>query len=175
MAVGRSRLNDSDGSACILMNVRRDDVVEIKDILDTRVIAVDLPGATKTEAIDTLAQMLLDAGYITEINGFEKDIYYRETLGQTGIGNYVAIPHGQSSCVVKNGIAVGKFTKEIPWESLDGNGVHVVFLFSVQAGENGGNEHLRMLAKLAGKLGNDRVIEDLLAAQTVQEIVASFS
>ena len=148
--------------------------MEIKEILDRKIMAVDLPGSTKANVIDALSQMLLDAGYITELEGFKKDIYYRETLGMTGIGNYVAIPHGQSSCVQKNGIAIGKFANEIPWETHDGKGVRVVCLFSVQAGDNGGNEHLKMLAALAGKLGHDEVIEALLSAKSVDELARAF-
>jgi PTS system fructose-specific IIA component len=148
--------------------------LSLDDILDKNVMAVGLPGSTKADAIDALSRKLLDAGYITEIPGFEKDIFYRETLGKTGIGNYVAIPHGQSSYVKRNGIAIGKFKNEIPWESIDEKGVYVVCLFSVQDGDNGGNEHLRMLAALATKLGKDKVINALLAAGTVDEMVQAF-
>lgn len=146
----------------------------LDDILDRNVMGVSLPGKTKEEAIDILSQKLLDAGYIAEIPGFEKDIYYRETLGITGIGNYVAIPHGQSKSVLRNGIAIGKFDEEIPWESIDGKGVHVVCLFSVQSGDNAGNTHLRMLASLASELGKDRVIDALLKAESVDDMIAAF-
>ena len=148
--------------------------MNLDDILDRNVMGVNLPGKTKKEAIDVLSQKLLDAGYIAEIPGFEKDIYYRETLGITGIGNYVAIPHGQSKSVLRNGIAVGKFDEEILWESIDGRGVHVVCLFSVQAGDNADNTHLRMLAALASELGKDKVIDALLKAQSVDDMIAAF-
>jgi PTS system fructose-specific IIA component len=148
--------------------------ISLDEILDRDIMGVHLPGKTKKEAIDVLSRLLLDKGYISEIAGFEKDIYYRETLGITGIGNYVAIPHGQSSSVLRNGIAIGKFDEEIPWESIDGKGVHVVCLFSVQAGDNAGNVHLKMLASLAAQLGKDNVIDALLTAETVDDMVAAF-
>lgn len=148
--------------------------MDIKDILDPQIIEVSCKATTKEQAIRELSELLLKAGYISERDGFEKDIYYRETLGQTGIGNYVAIPHGQSKCVLKNGIAIGKFDTEIPWESLDGKGVHLVCLFSVQAGDNSGNEHLKLLALLAGKLAHDEVITQLLNAETKEDLIAAF-
>lgn len=146
----------------------------LEDILDKQVMAVGLHATTKPEAIHVMSTILLQAGYITQADGFEQDIFYRETLGKTGIGNYIAIPHGQSKYVVRNGIAIGKFDEEIPWESLDDRGVHIICLFSVQAGDNAGNEHLKMLATLAGKLGKDDVVSGLLAARSVDELYKAF-
>lgn len=148
--------------------------MEIKDIIDTKIMGVDLEGTTKDDAINVMAQILFDAGYINDLQSYKDDIYYRETLGKTGIGNYIAIPHGLSKSVVKNGIAIGKFKNEIPWESIDGKGVRVVCLFSVQDGDNAGNEHLKMLATIAGKLADDDVVQTLLDARTVEDIAEAF-
>lgn len=148
--------------------------LDINGILDEQIMGVKLSAKTKPEAITQLAQLLLDKGYISDMKSFEKDIYYRESLGKTGIGNFIAIPHGQSESVIKNGIAIGAFEQEIPWESLDEKPVRIVCLFCVKAGDGGENEHLRMLAALAGKLGKDEVVEKLLAAQTVAEIKETF-
>ncbi|MDM8213876.1 fructose PTS transporter subunit IIA [Enterococcus hirae] len=146
----------------------------LEKILNEKIMGVDLPGKTKDEAIKELANLLLKNGYISDIEAFIKDIYYRESLGKTGIGNYIAIPHGQSESVIKNGIAIGKFKNEIPWESLDEKPVRIVCLFCVKAGDGGESEHLRMLAALAGKLGNDEVVENLLNATTVHEMREAF-
>lgn len=148
--------------------------MEIKDIIDTKIMGVDLEGITKDDAINVMAQILFDAGYINDLQSYKDDIYYRETLGKTGIGNYIAIPHGLSKSVVKNGIAIGKFKNEIPWESIDGKGVRVVCLFSVYDGDNAGNEHLKMLATIAGKLADDDVVQTLLDARTVEDIAEAF-
>lgn len=145
------------------------------DILNEEIMAVNLPGTTKEEAIDILANLLKEKNYIRDVSLFKKDIYHRESLGQTGIGNYIAIPHGQSESVLKNGIAIGKFSSEIPWETLDGKGVKIVCLFCVQAGDGRGNEHLKMLATLAGKLGNEEVVNNILKAQTTKELMKAFS
>ena len=145
------------------------------DILNEEIMAVNLPGSTKEEAIDTLANLLKEKDYIKDVELFKKDIYHRESLGQTGIGNYIAIPHGQSESVLKNGIAIGKFNNEIPWETLDDKGVKIVCLFCVQAGNGEGNEHLKMLAALAGKLGNEEIVNNILKAQTTEDLMRAFS
>lgn len=145
------------------------------DILNQEIMAVNLPATTKEEAINTLANLLKEKNYISDVASFEKDIYYRESLGQTGIGNYIAIPHGLSESALKNGVAIGKFSNEIAWETLDGKGVRIVCLFCVQAGDGRENDHLKMLAKLAGKLGNDEVVNKILKADTVSGLKQAFA
>lgn len=148
--------------------------LKIEDILDEETMRVDLPGKTKDNAIYKLAELLFEKEYIKEIDSFIKDIYYRETLGKTGIGNYIAIPHGQSESVLKNGIAIGKFAEEIEWETLDDKPVRIVCLFCVRKGDGGENEHLKMLAVLAGKLGKDEVVTDLLNARDSASMKRAF-
>lgn len=148
--------------------------LKIEEILDNETIGVNLPGKNKEEAIHELAKLLLEKGYIKETDNFEKDIFYRETLGKTGIGNYIAIPHGQSESVLKNGIAIGKFSEEIEWETLDDKPVRIVCLFCVKKGDGGENEHLKMLAVLAGKLGKEEVVDDLLSAKDTAAMKEAF-
>ena len=149
--------------------------MSLNKILDEQVITTNINAKDKNEALLILSEKLLSAGYINDINSFLEDIYYRESLGATGIGNYIAIPHGQSDSVLRNGIAIGKFNQEIEWETLDDKGVKLIFLFSVSANNDGANEHLMLLAQLAGKLGNDDVIDRLLEANDSQEIKQIFT
>lgn len=143
----------------------------LQDILDPNVIEVGIDVTTKDEAIRFLSNKLYKAGYISDITSFVEDIYMREAEGKTGIGNYIAIPHGQSSSVNKNGIAIGLLKNEIPWETLDGKGVKLVCLFCVDNREHSGNTHLQMLASLAGKLGNDDLVLQMLTAKNAVDII----
>lgn len=65
---------------------------------------------------------------------------------------------------------LAKLTNEIEWETLDGKGVKVILLFAVGDKTEDAQEHLRLLAQVAGKLGNDQIVEKLLKAETVEEI-----
>jgi len=103
-----------------------------------------------------------------------KDIYLREAQGQTGIGNYIAIPHGKSAYVKKVGVAIGVTENEIPWETLDGKGVKGIILFAVGDDTEGAQKHLKLLSLFARKLGNDEVVERLIAAREIDEVVAAF-
>ena len=147
----------------------------IRNVLDERVIDLNMTAENKKEAIWHLAQKLKDAGYIADVDAYVEDIYLRESQGQTGIGNYVAIPHGKSDSVTQVGIAIGKVEKEIEWETLDGKGVKLIFLFAVGNDNENARTHLRLLAEVARTLGNDEAVEALLAAETVQDLKTVFS
>ncbi len=149
--------------------------MDIRNVLDERVIDLNMTAENKKEAIWHLAQKLKDAGYIADVDAYVEDIYLRESQGQTGIGNYVAIPHGKSDSVTQVGIAIGKVEKEIEWETLDGKGVKLIFLFAVGNDNENARTHLRLLAEVARTLGNDEAVEALLAAETVQDLKAVFS
>ena len=122
-----------------------------------------------------LANAFYQEGYIGDVDEFVKSVYEREAEGATGIGNHVAIPHGKSQTVKKNGVAIAILEHEIAWESLDDTGAKVVVLFDVGVDSEGAKEHLRMLSLFAKKLGKDSVIDALLKANSVDEVVAAFN
>ena len=148
--------------------------MELKDVLDERIIDLNMEAKNKDEAIRHLAAKLKDANYIGDVEEFVKDIYLRESEGVTGIGNFVAIPHGKSDSVTQVGIAIGKLNNEIEWETLDGNGVKLIFLFAVGKDNENAMIHLKLLAEVARTLGNDEAIEALLKATTVEEFKKVF-
>ncbi|EMF0125536.1 PTS sugar transporter subunit IIA [Enterococcus hirae] len=150
-------------------------MVEVAKIIDPNNIKTNLVGETKDEVLKELATVLLQNHYITDVDGFMADIYAREEEGETGIGNYIAIPHGKSPYVDRIGVAIGVTENEIPWESLDGKGVKGIILFAVGDDNEGAQEHLKLLSLFARKLGNDEVIEQLIQAKDADEVVAAFS
>lgn len=92
----------------------------VKEILDDRVIDLNMNAKNKDEVIRHLAGLLKNAGYIENLEGYVRDVYVRESEGITGIGGHVAIPHGKSDHVDRVGIAVGRTRDMIDWESYDG-------------------------------------------------------
>ena len=115
-------------------------------------IRSDLFAVNKEDALEKMTEMLQKAGYVDDAAGFIADVMQRESLGCTGIGNYVAIPHGKSPSVSKVGIAIVK----------------------LQTDNENAMQHLKLLAQVAGKLGNDEVVEKLLNAGSVEEIKTIF-
>lgn len=148
--------------------------MEIKNIIDTNLVKTNLQGQTKDEVLKELGQLLEKNGNVVNAENFIEDVYKRELEGQTGIGNFVAIPHGKSEAVENIGVAIGIADHEIPWESLDDKGVKVIILFAVGNDNEAANEHLKLLSLFARKLGNDEVIAQLLESKTTEEVIAAF-
>lgn len=149
--------------------------MELKEVLDQKIVKLDLKASNKEEALQELSELLYSNGYITDISSFKKDIYLREEEGITGIGNFIAIPHGKSDSVSKIGIAIGKVSDPIEWESIDGEGVKFIFLFAVSNDVEYAKNHMKLLAQIAGCLGNDKKIAKLLTSNSYHEIVEVFT
>lgn len=147
----------------------------VKEILDERVIDLNMNVKTKDQVIRHLSELLKNAGYIEDLEGYIKDVYLREKEGITGIGGHVAIPHGKSDHVGRVGIAVGRTRDMIDWESYDGEPSRLFFLFAVPSDSEGAKDHLRLIAELAGKLGNDVTMKKLQKAETYEDLIGAFS
>lgn len=147
----------------------------VKEILDKEVIDLDMTAKNKEEVIRYLSGLLKQAGYIEDLEGYIKDVYLREAEGITGIGNHVAIPHGKSDHVDHVGIAVGRTRRMVEWESYDGEPVDLFFLFAVPSDPEGAKDHLRLIAELAGKLGNDQIMGKLQTAKSYDDLLKAFT
>lgn len=156
--------------------------MELKEILDEKIIDLELEGTTKDEALRNLSKRLLLAGYISDVDQFVKDIYVREAEGPTGMGHKISIPHGKSSAVRKIGIAIGRCVQDVKWESCmseDGyqdtnigyQDTNIIFLFCVSDDNNFAENHMKLLADLAGKLGNDNRVRKLQEVTSKSELI----
>ena len=75
--------------------------MELKEFLDKNLIEIDTKVSNKLEALKHMSNVLEKFGYVKNSDQFLEDVLNRESLGETGIGDYIAIPHGQSSSVNK--------------------------------------------------------------------------
>lgn len=148
--------------------------MDIIDVINRKLVVTNLNVSSKDEMLRALIQKLSQNGYVKDQEGFLKEVYDREAEGQTGIGNFIAIPHGKSSLVTSPAVAIGINEAEIPWESLDDHGVKVVILFAVGDDVDGAKEHLKLLSLFARKLGNDEVVKKLLISSTVDDVIDAF-
>lgn len=142
-------------------------------VLRPEIMNLQLNAENKKEALERLAELLLRDGAITSVKDYMDDILLREAQGVTGMGNYIAIPHGKSNTVQKVSVAVGKLVEPIEWETLDENPVKLIFLFAVPKNEKD-NEHLKLLSQLATVLARDKSQEALLNATTPEQVLDIF-
>jgi mannitol/fructose-specific phosphotransferase system IIA component (Ntr-type) len=78
----------------------------------------------------------------------EKAIHKRESQGSTAIGKGLAIPHARGCSFLKELLGVfGRSREGVPFDSVDGGLVHVVFL--VISSEELASEHLGLMKRIA--------------------------
>lgn len=148
--------------------------LNVLDVIDLQTVQPHMAAGSKEEALDKMAASLQEAGYLKDKEGFLQDVYKREQEGCTGIGGYIAIPHGKSQHVQKIGVSIATIDEEIPWETLDDKGVRVIVLFAVGSDDASAQEHLKLLAMFARKLGREEVVEALLQADTSEDVRSAF-
>ncbi len=103
----------------------------------------------------------------------EKDIYHllleREKLGNTGIGNGVAIPHSRCDFIDHAVVAIITLEEAVDYDSLDRQPVDVAFGLLVPKEAN--QEHLNLLADIAKLMSNQAHKEAIAQASSPAAII----
>ncbi len=143
--------------------------MKIFDLLFPETVVEELKAKTKDEVIRELARVV--AGNCEEIAPLElaKILLERESLGSTGIGEGVAIPHGKYPGIKFLTGALGRSTKGIDFQSMDGKPAHLFFL--LVAPENSAGLHLKALARISRLLKTERFRKKIMDAGSQIEMV----
>lgn len=94
----------------------------------------------------------------------------RETMGSTGIGDGIAIPHCKSPLLDTPVLLFGRSDKGVDFSAVDGRPVHLFFLLVVP--ELAAGLHLKLLARLSRLLKESSVRGRLMTASTSEEIAS---
>jgi fructose-specific phosphotransferase system IIA component len=141
--------------------------MKLSDHLDLGAIRLDLEGQTKEQVLRELVALAARSGKIQDPEKLLSVLLDRESLGSTGIGHGVAIPHGRSAEVTRSVVALGRTKKNVDFDSIDGQPTRLLFL--LVAPENGTNEHLHLLSKIARLMRDADTRKGLLDASTPQD------
>ena len=141
--------------------------MKISEILSKDSIVADLVSTDKVGVIKELSKAVAkttqaDADQIARV------LTERESLGSTGIGGGIAIPHGKLNAVDKVALGFGRSANGVEYNSLDNRPVHVFFLLLTPENSTGG--HLKALAQISKLLKQDHFKDALRAAETVDDL-----
>ena len=99
-------------------------------------------------------------------NLLKEEIYKREDIANTAIGNGIAIPHALSSEVKEAGLIFIRLKNPINWSYDD----KVKYIFGIAVPkENKNNQHLKILSTLARNLMNENFKNELLKSKSTEE------
>lgn len=125
-------------------------------------IRIDVPAAGKAGLLRELSgQAALKVGL--ESNVVARDILKRETLGSTGLGGGIAVPHARIPGLDRPFGMLTRLRKPIEFEAVDGQPVDIVFLLLLTTAANG--DQLSALASVARRLRDPRIVEKLRNAK----------
>ena len=131
-------------------------------------ILPELSAANKKEALHELAAALHPEYTGDKIQEIYTVLKERESLGSTGVGEGVAIPHGKLKNLDTIEVCFGRSLKGVPFESVDGKPAHLFFL--MLAPEKTAGPYLKTLARLSRFLKKEKNRAQLLNANGVDEI-----
>lgn len=143
-------------------------MASIRDLLQYDLIIEDLQAADKQGVIREFAQLLGSRGKVRQPDELVRVLMERETLGSTGIGDGIAIPHAKLPFLGEIVVAFGRSSKGVDFQSVDGKSVHLFFLL-VTPDDNPG-EHLRTLARISRILKNRELRNGLTHAARRDDI-----
>ena len=128
-------------------------------VTTTELVIVGLEASDKADATRQLAERLVGAGRVTNIDAYLDAVAKREEHFPTGIEGGIAIPHAQSEFVTTPSVAIATSKTGVDFGAEDGKS-NLIFLIAAPA--NGGSEHLEILGTLAYKVMDEDFRNELL-------------
>ncbi|MFN7170577.1 MAG: PTS sugar transporter subunit IIA [Candidatus Omnitrophota bacterium] len=146
--------------------------MKIMEFLCEKAVSADLKAVDKKGVIEELVELLLKAGEIKEKDKQKiiEIILNRESLGSTGVGQGIAIPHGKSDCVKTLTASLGISKRGINFDALDGEPVYIFFL--LLAPKDSAGPHLKALARISRILKDKYLRDSLIKAEDEKKILS---
>ena len=138
--------------------------MQLAELLTVERIAQADEAGSKKRVLETLSKLIASGQQNLTPEEIFESLISRERLGSTGLGHGVAIPHGR---VKSSDETIGAFLQlqeGIDFDAIDNEPVDLMFALLVP--EHSTEEHLQLLAKLAGMFSNPELRDRLRAANS---------
>ncbi|MCA1932462.1 MAG: PTS sugar transporter subunit IIA [Calditerrivibrio sp.] len=122
----------------------------------------------KNEAIMLILKHGYSKGLIKNIEKTSEEIFKREMLGSTGIGDGVAIPHAKLEDIKGVTILFGHFPDGIDYDSADGGRVYYIFLILTEAKET--VLHLKTLSNISKLIKGTSFLDNMKGVRGVDSV-----
>lgn len=137
-----------------------------------RAVCLNARFTDRDDAIRQLAQRLVELGKITDADAYLAEVFERESLGPTALGEGLAVPHGKTAAVKEAAFAVATLREPLAWEGVDGpEPVELIFLLAIPPAE-AGSTHIQILTDLTTRLADDEVRCRVMAADSPEALLA---
>lgn len=147
--------------------------VHIREILSPERITLKLTVSGKQDLFGQLGALLIRDVAGLDRQSAQNSLIEREQLGSTGIGRGIALPHGRLPGLARSIGAFATLARGMDYGAIDRKPVTMAFALLVP--DNAAEEHLLILSRLAGIFRDHETRQELLAAQTTEEICQCFA
>lgn len=146
--------------------------LKIEEVIRPNTIDLNLSGLTeKDEIIEYLAGLLDEAGLLNDKQKYIESVHERELLGPTYMEHFIAIPHGKSDAVREAGIAFGRSSEGIMYETSLGGGIaKLIFLLAIP-NRVSADAYMAVLARLARLLMHEEFRDELMHASNYGDVL----
>jgi PTS system nitrogen regulatory IIA component len=142
--------------------------MKLLDIVSPGGVVDDLRAETKEGVLREMSEVVAADVPFLSAQALTSILLDRESLGSTGIGDGVAIPHGKVPGLTRLAAVVARSRAGVQFHSLDGKPAHLFFL--VVAPEQSAGMHLKALARISRLLKDARLRRLLLDARDADDL-----
>ena len=143
--------------------------MNLKTVLTTGTINLNLKGSTKEEIINELLDILVAAGKVTDREAAYNAVMDREQKMSTGMKHGIAFPHGKSSTVNDLVACIGISEKPVDFDTLDHEPCRI-FIMTLSPVEKTG-PHLQFLAEISLLFKSAEKRQEILNADSAETII----
>jgi nitrogen PTS system EIIA component len=145
--------------------------MDIGELLVRDGVVLKSGASSKRQALHSVAAVAAQALGLQEAQVFDA-LLERETLGSTGLGSGVAVPHARLEGIDRVRAVFVRLDTPVVYDAVDDRPVDL--MFALFAPPRDGAEHLRALAAVSRALRSAEMREQLRQARTVDAIHALF-
>lgn len=132
--------------------------MSLENLLAADAVLPTLRVNSKKQALTEISERAAIVSGLKERDIFES-LWQRESLGSTGVGEGIAIPHSKLPKLGRIFGIVARLEKPIEFDATDGTPVDIIF--ALIAPESAGADHLTALAQVARTLRNEQLTQEL--------------
>ncbi|MTI89661.1 MAG: PTS sugar transporter subunit IIA [Balneolaceae bacterium] len=121
------------------------------------------------ELVNTLEEQVESKEQLEEIR---TAVFEREKIMSTGVGKGLAIPHAKTKAVDANLAAFALLKESLPFDSIDGQPVRLVFLLVGPVSNN--SYHIKLLSRISRLMNSASFREKILSCEDSECILNAF-
>jgi len=149
--------------------------MDLSKILQENRIVIDVQSISKREVIAELVNTAIASGIEMDMDDTVNSFMERETLGSTGIGLGVAIPHIRIESIDHCLVVFGKSNGGVEYAAIDNKPVHLFFMIFGPLHEERQENYLKLMAAISKALRQSDVRDSLVAMDSSNQVLEFFA